>query len=86
MIILKPNTYDMIDLEARNYFSKGIVLISIINCCFRFNHYVSRDRIINYGMAVEECPRCSQREDWYHVIQCFKTFELKVNFIIELQE
>jgi len=42
--------------------------------------------MINFGLINKECSRCSCREDWDHIIQCYTTLDLKVDFVIELKE
>ena len=56
------NFHELIDYEARNYFLAGSTTISMLKCAYSFNHYATRDKIINYGMIVEECPQCSHHE------------------------
>ena len=37
-------------------------------------------------MLVEESPYCSRQETWWYMIQCQSTFELKIDYIIELKD
>ena len=52
---------------------------------YGFNQYAARDRIINHSLVNEEYLRYSRKEDQEHVIQCSKIFNLRVEFIMELQ-
>ena len=63
-----PVYYKLIDQKARNCFNVGSTTISMIKCSYSFNHYATRDKIINYGTTVEECSWCSQKETWSHMI------------------
>ena len=54
-----PNYYDIININTRNSFSAGSTLLAMIKCSYGFNQYATRDKIINYGLAIEECPRSS---------------------------
>ena len=73
-----------IDIAARVSFLVGLITLYVLKCAYGLNQYAVRDRIINHGLINEECPQCSQKEDWAYVIQCPKTFDLKVEFIMEL--
>ena len=42
--------------------------------------------MINFGLINEEYLRCSRREDWDYIIQCYTMLDLKVDFIIELKD
>jgi len=76
---------DFIYIAARASFLVGSINACTIKCAYGFNQYAARDKIINHRLINEECLRCSRKEDWAHVIQYPHTFELKVEFIIELQ-
>jgi len=57
-----PNHYKLINVVARNSFLITKVSIAIIKCSNRFNQYAARDKVLNYRLAVKECPRCSRHE------------------------
>ena len=81
-----PNHYELIDVAARNSFLITKVSIAIIKCSNGFNQYAARDKVLNYRLAVKECPRCSQHEIQAHIIQCKETFKMRVDFIINLKD
>ena len=81
-----PNSHEVIDLEARNVFSKGIILLFIIKCSYGYNQYVTREKMINNGITVNDCTRYRRREDWAYVTQCQSLTKTNVNFLIELQD
>ena len=58
-----PNSYKLIDLEVRNVFSKGIVPLLMIKYYYRYNQYTTREKKINNRLIIEDCSRCSRRED-----------------------
>ena len=57
------NNSKVIDMNVRNYFPIGSIKVSTLKCCYGFNHYATRDRIVNHGLVNEECPQCSSKED-----------------------
>ena len=61
---------DFIDIEARNSFQTNKIIISIIKCAHRYNHYSLRDVMINENMVEANCPWCNQIEMWDYVIKC----------------
>ena len=58
----------------------------MIKYSYRFNYHTIREKIINYGIAIEEYSSYSQREDWCYMIQYKDTLKAKVNFIIKLHK
>ena len=56
----------LIDVEVRNSFPNVILLI--LKCAIKFNHYVTRDLMINDKLTDNSCPHCNSREDWAHVV------------------
>ena len=50
-----PNMIELIDLEARNVFTKGVI-ISILKYIYRFNYYASRDSMINNDILSSKYP------------------------------
>jgi len=75
---------ELIDTEAQNCFSKAQSMCSI-KCSYGFNHYATRDKVINYGLVSKECPRCSRKETWCYIVQCNEILDLKVDFILDLK-
>ena len=57
-----PDYYEMIDYEAQNYFISESIIIAILKYAYGFNQHATRDTIINQGLSVNKCPRCSQKE------------------------
>ena len=51
-----PVSHNIIDKEARNHFNARSTTILMIKCLYGFNHYATRDWIINYRTTVEEYP------------------------------
>ena len=60
--------YNLIDIEARNMFKKGLSLL-VLKCCYSFNMYGIRDDIINAEKTNILCPKCNQIESQEHIIQ-----------------
>ena len=58
----------------------------MIKYCYGYNQYVTREKIINKGVIVDDCPRYSGTEDWAHIVQCPSLTEQKINFLVELQD
>ena len=46
-----------IDMKARNYFPNASP--TIMKCTIKFNHYATRDLLINEKIANESYPRCN---------------------------
>ena len=51
-----PNHASLIDYKVRVLSSKGTMTISMIKYSHRSNYHATREKIINYGLASEECP------------------------------
>ena len=47
----------------------------------RFNQHSNRNQWINYGLVLNECPRCLNCKDWEHIILCQVINKLKLEFI-----
>ena len=56
------NYFELIYINIWNAFPIVSVTTITIKCSNRFNQYTVRDKIINYGLVVEECPWYSQKE------------------------
>jgi len=61
---------EFVDVEARNSFRSKEIIVLVIKCAHGYNHYGTRDAMINGKLTEKECPRCSEIEMWDHVIQC----------------
>ena len=48
------------------------------------SEYGKRNRVINKGFIKSKCPRCTENEDQYHVLQCKAVGNSKREFIINL--
>ena len=72
-------------MNTRNCFLIDSAKVSTLKCYYGFNHYAARDRIVNHRLVNKECLQYSRKEDWDHIVQCRKTFNLKVDFIINIK-
>ena len=53
---------NLIDLEARNTFNNEVMPL-LIKSTIKFNHYATRELLINKEMQDDSCPRCNAREN-----------------------
>jgi len=79
-----PHSHDMIDGEARVCIPISRITPSLIKCVHGFNHYGTRSVAINDNEFDESCPRCSETENWEHVVRCVKTVEFRKDFITDM--
>jgi len=62
-----PEMIDVLDFDTRNIFVKA-ALVSTLKYIYGFNYYATHNRIINYGLTIEEYPRYSRKETWANIV------------------
>lgn len=54
------DNFNLINKDVRNCFAIGSIIPSILKCCYDFNYYTMKDKIINYSLINEEYPYYSR--------------------------
>ena len=67
---------NLIDLKVRNTFNNK-VMPSLLKCTIKFNHYATRELLINKEMQDDSCSRCKVREDWVYIILYYQNRQKK---------
>ena len=67
MVLQLGSNAQYVDMEARNYFHKGM-LTSKLKCIAKINHHRIQNATFNKGLVYDRYLRYTEKEDWYHVI------------------
>ena len=80
---IAPEHWQQIDRDARNCFSGGTGA-GTLKSVYGYNHYGSRNAVINEELHYYKYPRCNALEDCQHIILCPATISLKEEYVLIL--
>ena len=77
---------NLLDKMSRMNTKKMQSSASAMKYYYGCNHYGERDKLINAGISIDECPRWSEIKAWEHVVRYRKTVSMRAEFILMLCE
>ena len=74
--------FDLVDAQARTGFNSRVTTATI-KCYFDKNQHRTRNKLINKTALAMKCLRCSEVEDWAHIIKFKKNRKKQADLIRE---
>ena len=71
-------------MNTRNYFHirVGVGTLKYVAGC---DHHRRRNSVMNKELVSSKCPRCSEGEDWQHILTCQSINHFKNQHAIDLK-